>query len=910
MPNISQQGDSNIGSATEAEAQSASQVLSTLAPVSIYAGIFLLIFLIVRRWFPRVYSPRSFLGSLRPQERSPQLSNGWFDWLRQFFSISDFQVLNSNSLDAFLFLRSLKIYVVCCIVGCVLTWPILFPVNASGPGGQKQLSILTMANAINEDQPNSYYRYYAHTFCAWLFFPFLLYMITRESIYYINLRQAYLVSPLYADRVSSKTVLFTSVPDAYLNEKVLREMLGENIVRIWIPRNTKDLEDAVEERDKLAHKLENAEAKLIKAANKARVKAAGSKKNSGPAASPDEDEIQLRDLTRSGSVAAQWLDPKDRPTHRLKFLIGRKVDTIEWCRAELAKKIPEIEEMQRKWRNGEGKNVNSVFVQYSSLREAQSAFQSLTHHQPLHMAPRYTGMVPEEIIWANLRIKWWERVIRFLSTTAAVVALIILWSFPVAFVGAISQITYLTGLPGLHWLDFLNRLPNWLSGVVTGLLPSVMLALLFTVLPIFLRLMASIGGEPTLSGVEYTVQNTYFAFQVIQVFLVTTLSSGITTAIKGFIDNPASILQILATSLPKASNFYLSYIIVQGLGVVGQVLLGLTGLVLFVLLGKLLDGTPRKKFIRWTQLASQSMGTVYPIYTNLFVIAICYTCIAPLVAAFAAIGLYFFYLAYRYNFLFVWGVESDTKGLMYARSLQQLFVGIYLAQLCMIGLFAIGVGNSKGALGPLILMIILIVITALYHMSLNAALNPLLRYLPKTLETEERRLLALEEMDQAAEEDVEKDRTLGHSDTFQTAASSSGRFDKALPDLPNNPAPFKDTLTKGDIGAWRTWFIKWLRPDVYADYYAMRKLVPRHFATVRYDDEEERDAYLHPSIKSEPPLLWVPRDPAGVSTQEVRDTGKIINITDEGATLTDKNDIVWDEEHASKAPIYEKPVFY
>jgi calcium permeable stress-gated cation channel len=44
-------------------------------------------------------------------------------------------------------------------------------------------------------------------------------------------------------------------------------------------------------------------------------------------------------------------------------------------------------------------------------------------------------------------------------------------------------------------------------------------------LPIILRAMAKWGGDPTASAVELTVQNTYFAFQVIQVFLVATLGS-------------------------------------------------------------------------------------------------------------------------------------------------------------------------------------------------------------------------------------------------------------------------------------------------------------------------------------------------------------------------------------------------
>src|SRR4051812_32732510 len=98
-------------------------------------------------------------------------------------------------------------------------------------------------------------------------------MITRESIYYINLRQAYLLSPYYASRLSSRTVMFTSVPDEYLVEENVRRMLGDSVRRVWIASDVSDLEDEVKQRDKVAMKLEAAETKLIKAANAARLKA-------------------------------------------------------------------------------------------------------------------------------------------------------------------------------------------------------------------------------------------------------------------------------------------------------------------------------------------------------------------------------------------------------------------------------------------------------------------------------------------------------------------------------------------------------------------------------------------------------------------------------------------------------------
>jgi calcium permeable stress-gated cation channel len=305
-------------------------------------------------------------------------------------------------------------------------------------------------------------------------------MITRESIFYINLRQAYLMSPLYAKRISSRTVLFTSVPKEYLNEAKLRSMLGEHVVRIWIPTNTKDLDDIVGERDKTAMKLEAAETKLIKLANAARLKAI----KKGTIRAEDTTGI-TGDGAESGSIAGRWISQKQRPTHRLKPIIGRKVDTISWARAELPRLINETETEQRKHRAREVDILSSVFVEFDSLPEAQAAYQSLTHHQALHMAPRYTGMTPGEIIWSNLRIAWWERVMRFTATTAATVAVIIFWSIPVAIVASFSNINYL--IDSFTWLEFLRKIPPVIFGVVSGLLPVVLLVVLMILLPIFLR---------------------------------------------------------------------------------------------------------------------------------------------------------------------------------------------------------------------------------------------------------------------------------------------------------------------------------------------------------------------------------------------------------------------------------------
>lgn len=101
------------------------------------------------------------------------------------------------------------------------------------------------------------------------------------------------------------------------------------------------------------------------------------------------------------------------------------------------------------------------------------------------MVPRYIGLTPGSVIWSNLRIKWWDLIIRRFVTAGIVAALIIFWAIPVAFVGVISNVNYLT--EKLPWLGFINDCPDVILGVITGLLPAALMAVLMALLPIFLR---------------------------------------------------------------------------------------------------------------------------------------------------------------------------------------------------------------------------------------------------------------------------------------------------------------------------------------------------------------------------------------------------------------------------------------
>ncbi|KAI3318373.1 DUF221-domain-containing protein [Xylariaceae sp. AK1471] len=856
---------SNQGSARDAD-PSASGLYLTLAPVALSAAIYISIFLVLRKSHRRFYAPRTYLGSLRESERTPPLPSGLFNWFGTFWKISDYHPLQHQSLDAYLFLRFLKVLIAVCFVGCCVTWPILFPVNITGGAGQTELNLLSYSNIDNKTQSN---RYYAHVFVSWIFYGFVMYMVVRESIYYVNLRQAFLLSPFYANRISSRTVLFVSVPDFYLDEARLRKVFGESVKNIWIAGETKELDDLVKERDKVAMKLEKAEVNLIKLANANRLKAI--KKGAAderPAVAPADAE--------AGSLAARWVPPKKRPSHRLGplGLVGKKVDTINWARTELERLIPAVQKGQNAFFEGNYKKINSVFIEFATQADAQWAYQVLAHHQALQMSPKYIGVTPGEVVWSALKVSWWQRVVRRFAVIGFISALIIFWAIPVGVVGIISNIKALEEVFFLHWIKLI---PEVILGFVQGLLPSVLMAVLMSLVPVVMRICAKLAGEPSLSRVELFTQNAYFAFQVIQVFLITTLTSAASSVGAKIFANPASATTLLAENLPKASNFYISYFIVQGLGIAASVLSQAVGFVIFNLVYKYLSGTPRALYKKWANLSAISWGSVLPVYTNIAVISITYAGIAPLMLGFATIGISLFYLAWRYNIFFVTDTQVDTRGLIYPRALKQLFAGVYIAELSMVGLFATSV-----AIGPLVLMIIFLIFTVLLQITINSAIDPLLYNLPRTLSEEEAA--------RSRHGSVEN----GEKDVLHAEDANNGSS-------PNTAAGGKK------IGL----FAKFFKPWQHCDYETLRKLVPHDAVDVNalYTEEVERGAYYPPSVTSATPLIWIPEDPMGISKQEIRDTPEVIPITDEGCTLTDKNKLKWDTETV-RPPVWEEKIYY
>jgi hypothetical protein len=75
------------------------------------------------------------------------------------------------------------------------------------------------------------------------------------------------------------------------------------------------------------------------------------------------------------------------------------------------------------------------------------------------------------------------------------------------------------------------------------------------------------------------------------------------------------------------------------------------------------------------------------------------------------------------------------------------------------------------------------------------------------------------------------------------------------------------------------------------------------------------EAYLHPALNQQEPVVWLARDHAGVARKECeqlsQDIGKYgVEVTDRGAEMNEKGKVEWVDESVTDAPLWERKIVY
>ena len=279
-----------------------------------------------------------------------------WSWIPRLLLTPTHIVIGKSGLDGYFLLRYLRMMIILFGASMLVILPVLLPINAVGQygaaGGITGMDLLSISNIKDP------HRYWAHVVMAIGFvsknFPQVSVLIKVATCYvlyhelnaFVRIRQDNLTSDDHKYTVRATTILVTSVPENFLNVKTLKQVFSVfpgGVRNVFLNRDCRELLETVEERNKIAKKLESAETDLIVMANKAARKAKEKKeKEAKKTSSPQKSEVQhstddVNDSTQEDTTVEYLVDnyvpKKKRPTNRLPIaswmpslpLIGKKV---------------------------------------------------------------------------------------------------------------------------------------------------------------------------------------------------------------------------------------------------------------------------------------------------------------------------------------------------------------------------------------------------------------------------------------------------------------------------------------------------------------------------------------------------------------------------------------------------------
>jgi hypothetical protein len=470
-----------------------------------------------------------------------------------------------SGFDNYLFDRYLHTIVRIFLLLCLAILPILLPLNIvngrNEPGGVTGLDRLSFLNL----RPSHVDRYWAHLVLGVCTAATVCLILHRELHDYKRLRQEQAASAW--DDVGLSSVLVVSNSKEQLSTEHIRRLfrnVAGGVCTVTVNRDYSSLRAKLRARDATVERLEVAETQLIMKANHRR-------RPLGP-----------KEYGRRKPLWMRYLDPKDRPSFRLPIRpwlppvpgIGPRVDSIYEHRAQLARLNREIAWAQK--HPSKFPETNSALVCFNGRLSLPLVALSLTTQTPPSWQLK-RGAIPNDMVWQNVSIGWWQQSVRTAIVYLLVAALTLGFALPVTVAGSLSQIRYLASVaPWLHWTD---ELSPWLVAIIEGVLPQLMVSLLTSIVPTILRLLTDVQGLHSRQATENHVQIYYFTFLFVQVFLTVSLSAGITTIIGQLQDSVEAVPVVLARNLPKASNYFFSYVTIYAFSTVTQKLLQLNGLI-------------------------------------------------------------------------------------------------------------------------------------------------------------------------------------------------------------------------------------------------------------------------------------------------------------------------------------------
>ncbi|CAB9519234.1 CSC1-like protein ERD4 [Seminavis robusta] len=676
--------------------------------------------------------------------------HGFFSWTWKLFQIDDKQFVEQNGLDAMCLVRICNMGFRLTLTGIFVSiW--LMPVYSTARGG-------TLDDTMVEDKileittghiPNDSPRFIATTVATYVVFGHAMYLILKEMQWFTNLRHSF----LQQQKARNFAVYIRNIPEEWRSNRGIKDFFEKSLRGIHVQEasiclGTRNLRRKVAERDTIIDKLERAVAeqevngerpqhvedtilpgvnllinnndkvdsidfytKQLKTMNAdiaACIDALHERANVEPVEDKfDSDVADEASWVRGSAITEQEQDSllerfKDQTKCVQEAVIGPPVQEA----TELVTKAA-TEAVKLVFPNEDGEIFSAAFVVFGSLSTTHASLQMVHHEEP------YTFEVleapdSEDVFWANAGREHHDLQLGRLMSFGLSSVICLFWTVPVSFVASLSSVKGLR--QEVEAVDnLLNAVPA-LEPLFELLAPQLLVAL-NSLLPMLLTSVTNFEGNISGSVNQASLFVKLAAFMIIQTFFVSAISGGVLDALQSVVSTPKSIIDLLATTLPAQSTFFVQLCFVSTVSVFVMEGFGIVRIGMAVArrhIGSHLTPRERRRIVMGLSPMSEvkdfEYGRQMSSLVFLYMVYLVYVVIAPLVSFVCAFCFLLLEVLFRHQMIYIYKRTPDSGGRLWMNFIKILTTCFLIAELTVFGLLALKDSVLSTIIFPLVVV--------------------------------------------------------------------------------------------------------------------------------------------------------------------------------------------------------------
>uniref|UniRef100_A0A7M5V1M3 CSC1-like protein ERD4 n=1 Tax=Clytia hemisphaerica TaxID=252671 RepID=A0A7M5V1M3_9CNID len=627
---MSLNGTAQNGTLAEDLVEKPSEKIKSVLVMCVFIFVFAVIFFtFTRKKNRKVFAPRLLLLGTESS-----IKEGLFSWVTDAFSTKDEDIFMLAGMDALVFLRFMRLMLKFAVCSLPYGICVLIPLNVHGGNGLDDgLEKMSMSNV---EEKSAYL--WAHWVAVYLYSILILVFCLQEWKVYISFRQRHLKNATSSDFA----VLVKELPKNMTDDDTLYEFVNElfpnEVASVYVIRDLGKYKTLVEKHDLTVLQWEDS--KFF-----------------------DDSNDEKKMMTKGCCCFGEKVEATQEYEKQLEILQG---------------------DMKTEKTEGNRNPMNCAFVVFKSIKAKELALKSTWTNNPIDYQPCAAPTV-KETLWCALKLNYYVRLILEAIGYILIFFLVIFWAIPITFIASLGKLNSIAR--EVPWLaDILRALSVGFVNFAEGLLPVILIAVFFAILPLILFLIARLQGNYSSKICAELVFKYMFIFQTVNSFFIYVLSGALIEQITAIAQDPFQIPNLLAKSIPSQSGFYINYVAFATAIGYFLTLTRIVPMIVIWLKLKCLAKTPRQRLEAW-----KPPRAVYELLFSksllFFLVGLSYSVLSPIIVPFVIIFFGFGYVVYLYQLTHVYMPEFDHGGRFWIYVFNRIMVIVFVFQLLMVGVF-------------------------------------------------------------------------------------------------------------------------------------------------------------------------------------------------------------------------------